>query len=519
MKRTLIALFAAAALATPALAQQPGANQNQGQTAGVPTPQGGPIVKPTKSEVLMVQRSLNEAGFEAGPLDGVMGPRTRQALEKFKRKVGLEGTGSLDSKTVAALQSAREKMQDKARGQQPAEEPNVLEEKAPGAKAIGAPAAPSSFAVEPTDTPNHLKLLAFCLIAALGFGSYFGHYWWMERRFLVLTDDAYVKADLSVISANISGIITGVPVKENMSVQAGDVLAQIDDRDYKIAVDSARNKLVTQGATIDRLKQQAIAQQALIEQAKAQVAWARANLALAEGDFERAQTAVQQDFGSKQRLDQVCAERRAAVAVSEAAQLAAEAGLGGLDTQVKEAESVQAELQSSLDKALLDLSCTTVTAPFTGVIGNRAVQVGQYVQPGTRLLMLVRHDTAYIEANYKETQLDGIRPCQPANIVVGAAGGRVFRGTVESIAPVSGSQFSLLPAEKATGNHTKILRRVPVRIRVETAAIRDGVLRPGLSVVASINTKADGAAETAMTAPGKAEDTDPAKAKAVLLTS
>ncbi|MGO9171748.1 MAG: HlyD family secretion protein [Rhodomicrobium sp.] len=336
------------------------------------------------------------------------------------------------------------------------------------------------------------SLLTAAILAALGIGGYYGNYWWTEGRFLVSTDDAYVKADLSVISAKVSGNITAVPIKENVTVQDGDILAQIDDRDYKIAVEAARNKLATQDATIQRLRQQAVAQQALIEQAKAQLLSAKASLVRAMADFDRAQILARQEFGSQQRLDQARAERDqglAGVKAAEATQLSAEANLSVLNAQVKEAEGVRAELQTSLDKALLDLSYTAVRAPFHGVIGNKAVQVGQYVQPGTRLLSLVPLDTAYIEANYKETQLDRIRPGQPADVAVDAADGRVFHGTVESIAPASGSQYSLLPPENATGNFTKIVQRVPVRIRVRGDAIREGILRPGLSVVTYVNTK------------------------------
>jgi membrane fusion protein, multidrug efflux system len=349
-------------------------------------------------------------------------------------------------------------------------------------------------------------ILAGTLIAALGIGGYYGYYWMTEGRYLVSTDDAYVKADLSVIAAKVAGIVMRVPVKDNTSVHAGDVLAQIDDRDYKIAVDSARNKAATQDATIERLKQQIGAQRAVIDQAKAQVASAKAGLVRASADFERAQELAQKEFGSRQKLDLARAERdqgQAAVRSAEASQASAEANLSVLTAQVKEAESVRAELQSSLDKALLDLSFSTVKAAFSGVVGNKVVQVGQYVQPGTRLLSLVPLDTAYIEANYKETQLDGIRPGQPAEVAVDAASGRVYRGVVESIAPASGSQYSLLPPENATGNFTKIVQRVPVRIRVEGEAIRDGVLRPGLSVVTYVNTK--GTAEPASGAFAQAD--------------
>jgi membrane fusion protein (multidrug efflux system) len=380
------------------------------------------------------------------------------------------------------------------------------------------PMRPEAAPFDPASTPapadvaktprKRRAVLALGLIAALGVGGYYGQHWWTEGRFYVSTDDAYVRADFSVISAKVSGIITAVPVKDNITVRAGDVLAQIDDRDYTNAVDLARNKLATQDATIERLKQQAIAQQAVIDQAKAQVASMKASLVRSSADFERAQALAQREFGSQQKLDQARADRdqgQAAVKAAEAAEVSVKANLTVLNAQVKEAEGVRAELQSSLDRALLDLSYTTVKAAFNGVIGNKVVQVGQYVQPGTRLLSLVPLDTAYIEANYKETQLDHIRPGQPADVAVDAADGRVFHGVVESIAPASGSQYSLLPPENATGNFTKIVQRVPVRIRVDGEAIRQGVLRPGLSVVTYVNTKGDQSGGTALAAPANAE--------------
>ena len=342
--------------------------------------------------------------------------------------------------------------------------------------------------------------LTVALAAALCGILYYGGYWWTTGRYLVSTDDAYVKADLSVISAKVAGNITAVPVKENASVQAGEILAQIDDRDYKLAVEAARNKLGTQEATIQRLRQQAVAQGAVIDLAGAQVLSVQATAVRAAADFERAQTLAKQEFGSQQRLDQARADRdqsQASVKAAQAARASAEANLAVLNAQAKEAEGVRAELQTALDKALLDLSYTAVRAPFAGIAGNKAVQAGQFVQPGTRLLSLVPLDTAYVEANYKETQLGRIRPGQPADIAVDAADGRVFHGVVESIAPASGSQYSLLPPENATGNFTKIVQRVPVRIRVGAEAIRDGILRPGLSVVAYVNTKGAGEAGSA----------------------
>ena len=250
-----------------------------------------------------------------------------------------------------------------------------------GGPEVQAPVAPKA--------PKRRMALMAVLGLAMAGGLYYGSYWWTEGRFLVSTDDAYVKANLSVISAKVAGNITAVPVKENAAVKAGDTLAQIDVRDYQIAVDAARNKLGTQEATIQRLRQQAIAQGAVIDQAKAQVLSSKASSVRATADFDRAQTLARQEFGSVQRLDQARADRdqsQAAVKAAEAAQASAEANLTVLNAQVREAEGVRAELQTSVDKALLDLSYTTVKAAFDGIVGNKAVQVGQYVQPGTRLL-------------------------------------------------------------------------------------------------------------------------------------
>jgi membrane fusion protein, multidrug efflux system len=349
-------------------------------------------------------------------------------------------------------------------------------------------------------TGRRRAILVLALLAALGSGGYYGHYWWTEGRFLVSTDDAYVKADLSVIASKATGYVGSVPVTENQHVQAGELLAKIDDRDYQIAVEAARNKLATQNATIARLKEQTKAQSALIEQAKAQVASAQAGFTRASADFSRAQELANREYGSRQTLDQARAQRdqsQAAVAAAQAAQSSAEANLAVLNAQVEEAVHVRAELQTSVDQANLNFSYTEIRAPFDGVVGNKAVQPGQYVQPGTRLLSLVPLDTVYVEANYKETQLADIKPGQTVDVSVDAADGHAYHGVVESIAPASGSQFSLLPPENATGNFTKIVQRVPVRIRVSGEAVKSGLLRPGLSVVAYVHTKDGDTAQAA----------------------
>ena len=352
---------------------------------------------------------------------------------------------------------------------------------------------------------RRLAVLALVLLAGVSAGAYYGYHWWTEGRFLVSTDDAYVKADSSIIATKIAGYVAEVPIRDNQHVHKGDLLSKIDDRDYVIAVQAARNKAATQDATIVRLKEQAKAQDAVIAQAKAQVTSAQAGLVRANADFDRAQILAKSSYGSQQTFDQARASRDQAVASVEAAraaQLSTEANLAVLNAQVDEAVHVRAELQSSLDQAQLNLSYTEVRAPFDGVVGNKAVQLGQYVQTGTRMLSLVPLDTVYIEANYKETQLKGIQPGQSVDVAVDAAGGREFTGTVDSIAPASGSQFSLLPPENATGNFTKIVQRVPVRIRVSGEAVSSGMLRPGLSVATSVHTKAGADTQTVQSGTG-----------------
>ena len=418
-------------------------------------------------------------------------PHTR--LDEFEDDEELEVRPREQSPAVPSARALRAPAQETPT--QPATEAPKPQEVAIQTPPKGEPEAPARKSRRP--------LLVVALLAALGIGGYYGYHWWTEGRFLVSTDDAYVKADMSVIAAKVGGYVSKVPIIDNQHVKNGDLLTKIDDRDYTIAVDAARNKLATQDATIARLKEQTKAQNALIEQAKAQVVSAQAGLVRAIADFERAQALAQSSFGSKQTLDQARATRdqgQAGVASAQAAQLSAEANLAVLNAQIEEAARVRAELQSSLDQANLNLSYTEVRAPFDGVVGNKAVQPGQYLQPGTRLLALVPLDTVYIEANYKETQLGDIKPGQKVDVGVDAANGREFQGVVESIAPASGSQFSLLPPENATGNFTKIVQRVPVRIRVSGEAVKAGVLRPGLSVVTYVHTKADEQSQTAQSA-------------------
>jgi membrane fusion protein (multidrug efflux system) len=351
-----------------------------------------------------------------------------------------------------------------------------------GAKAVDA--APA--------TRSRKKLIlgglgAVALIAA----SWFAYDYITVGRFIVSTDDAYVGADMAIMSPKVPANVAEVPIVENQSVKEGDVLIRLDDGDYKLALDQATAKLATQNAAVATFDAQIRAAQANETQMRAQLDATNANVAKTQADYERTKPLADRDYTSKATLDAAIAARdmaRAQAKAGEAAIESAEANIALLKSQRQEAEQVAKELEVAVAKAKRDLSFTIIRAPFDGVIGNRSVQVGDYVTAGKRLLAVVPLDKVYVDANVKETQLAGIKIGDAVELSVDALGGPPIKGVVEGIAPASGSQFSLLPPENATGNFTKIVQRVPIRIAVPAAEAK-GSLRPGLSVVVEIDTR------------------------------
>jgi membrane fusion protein (multidrug efflux system) len=332
------------------------------------------------------------------------------------------------------------------------------------------------------------------LAGALAFGGYEGHEWWTNGRFMVSTDDAYVQADITVLSAKVSGYVTSLAVSNNQSVKAGELIAKIDDGDYRLALQSAKDKLATQTSAVARIGRQIEAGKASVAQAEAQVAAARADAERAEADYNRQLQLSRSDYTSKATLENAKAARDRAdanVRSAQAAQAAAAANVEVLSAQRTEAQRVVAELQTTVEKAERDLSFTEIRAPFDGVIGNKAAEVGTFVQPGARLAALVPLTSVHVDANFKETQLASLKPGQQVHIEVDAFPDTDIVGTVESVAPASGAVFSLLPPENATGNFTKIVQRVPVRVTVSEDIAQKGLLRPGLSVVVSVDTRTE----------------------------
>jgi membrane fusion protein (multidrug efflux system) len=344
------------------------------------------------------------------------------------------------------------------------------------------------------------------ILAALGYGGKTAYDYFVEGRFLVSTDDAYVGADTSIIAAKAMGHLTAVPVVDNQIVHKGDLLAAIDDGDYQNAVDAARARIGTQDATVARFARQIDAQSAIIAQAEAQVASADAQVKSAAADVQRAALEydrsfklAQTNFGSQQRLEQATADRDrtvAALAAAKASQASAVAALDGakanldvLKAQKDEAARTRNELVTALAMAERNLSFTRVIAPFDGTVGNKAAQVGNFVQAGTRLMALVPLDASYVDANFKETQLANVKPGQKVDVAIDALDSKVIEGVVSSISPASGAQFSLLPPDNATGNFTKVVQRVAVRVTFPEEVLKEVALRPGLSVVATVHTR------------------------------
>ena len=363
---------------------------------------------------------------------------------------------------------------------------------------VASPAAPSVAAPQGKRRSSRKLILGFGALLVLALGSWYGHYWWTVGRFLESTDDAYVGAHTATLAAKIPGYLASVDVTDNAEVKAGDVIARIDDGDYTLAAETARDNVAIEQATIERIGKQIAVQESGVAQANAQLASAKAGATRAELELARQQSLAGHEFASRQALEQAQANRDQSVAAvqgAEAGVTAAQANVAVLKAQQQEAQRTLKQFQTALAKADRDLSFAVIRAPFDGVIGNRAVQSGDYVQPGQRLASLVPLHDVYIDANFKETQLSGMRPGQSVTVAVDALPDHDIKGRVASVAPASGSVFSLLPPDNATGNFTKVVQRLAVRIEVPATLRTQELLRPGMSVVVSVNTK--GATERA----------------------
>jgi membrane fusion protein, multidrug efflux system len=395
----------------------------------------------------------------------------------------VEGDAAREA-SVAAADSVRHNASDEATARRHSE--------APERPAVTRPAVaetPAS-AAAPKRGKRRWVFTGIATLLALAAAGY-GAHWILVGRFYVSTDDAYVRANNTLLGARVSGHIAAIFPRDNSLVHTGEVVFKIDDGDYRIAVDAARSKIETQQATIDRIGRQIAAQESAVEQAKAQLASAEAGLKRAGLDFDRQQELSAKGFASRATFEVSEASRDQGMAAVRSARAAYDAARDNVEVtkaQQAEARAQLAELQTTLAKAERDLDFTSVRAPVDGIFSNRLVNTGDFIAVGQRLGNVVPLDDVFIDANFKETQLKRIRPGQPVTISVDAYGHRKFAGVVDSIAPAAGSVFTLLPPDNATGNFTKIVQRLPVRIRVPKGVAKQNLLRAGMSVYATVDT-------------------------------
>jgi membrane fusion protein, multidrug efflux system len=332
--------------------------------------------------------------------------------------------------------------------------------------------------------------IALLLIAA---AAAYGSYYWVVGRFLESTDDAYVQADSTIIAPKVSGYLSEVLVEDNQPVKAAQPLAKIDDRDYVASLDQAKADVATAQADIENVTAMLQQQQAVIAQARATVAVDQANLTYADQENARYGGLASQGSASVEMAQQALSRRdtaRATLTRDTAAVTAAEQQVAILQAQLAKTKAALQHYQAVQEQAQLNLSYTNITAPIDGVVGNRSLRVGEYVQAGTQLMAVVPLAAVYVVANFEETQLAGIRKGAPVRIVVDTYSKATVKGHVDSIAPASGEEFALLPPDNATGNFTKIVQRIPVKIAIDPNDPLRGELRPGMSVTATVDTKA-----------------------------
>ena len=329
--------------------------------------------------------------------------------------------------------------------------------------------------------------LALALTAA-----WYGHGWWTTGRFIETTDDAYVGGNVTPISPHVSGFVARILVADNQHVRMGQLLIRLDDRDFQAKRARADAILHQREAALASLRAQMTLQHSIIGQMQARLAGAIAQADFAGADAARYRGLMQTEAGSRQDAQKAIAAARsatAAVAGSRDSLAAARQQRAVLDTEIAGATAGIARARADLKTAQLDLGYTEIRSPIDGYVGDRAARSGAYVTAGTDLLSIVPARGLWVDANFKEDQLARMKPGQPASITADVLPGRVFHGHLASLAPATGAVFSVIPAQNATGNFTKIVQRVPVRIALDGRDAALNLLRPGLSATVSVDTK------------------------------
>jgi len=336
-------------------------------------------------------------------------------------------------------------------------------------------------------------LIAVAVVAAIGGAVSLGR-WWTVGRFIESTNDAYLQADNMTAAPKVAGYVTDVYVRDNQVVKAGDPLVRLDIRQYQVALAQSTATVDARRADIARAEADISQQRANLEQAEAQAKVSQINARHASDEYARYAPLAATGAETHERVADLKSTRDQAVATlaaNTASIAAARTQIASFTAQLRQARAQLEAAQASAAQARLDLDNTIVRSALDGRVGDRTVRVGQYVQPGTRLLTVVPVDAIYLVANFKETQIGRMRIGQPVELHVDALPDDTLSGTVDSFAPGTGAQFALLPPENATGNFTKIVQRVPVRIRLGANARAPRMLLPGLSVTVDVDTRPD----------------------------
>jgi len=341
---------------------------------------------------------------------------------------------------------------------------------------------------------NHmlrLILLALGAVVLAGGGGWLAYHQ-LVGKYFEETEDAYLQADAVTVSPKVGGYVEAVLVKENQPVAAGQALVRIDPRDYRAQAEQFQAQIDIARANADAVRAQIGEQESTVAQARAQLAAAHDSAAFAANEARR--YAPLAEIGAE-NAETLAARRNQAdqgarqVAVQRAVLTNAEKRIVSLQAQVRQAEAQAGTAQAQLKAAEVNLQSTTLVTSIGGRVGDNTVRVGQFVQPGTRLMTVVPLDTLYVGANFKETQIGRMRVGQPVEIKVDALPGLALRGHIDSLAPGTGAQFSLLPPQNATGNFTKIVQRVPVRIVLDAGPDARRLLVPGLSLKVEVDTR------------------------------
>ena len=334
--------------------------------------------------------------------------------------------------------------------------------------------------------PLGIVLAAVLGIAIIGAGTLY----WLHGRHYESTDDAFVDGYVTQLAPQVAGRVTALEFADNEHVAAGQSLVLIDPRDYQVKLDQAKAQRGNAAAGLQQAKAQLAVQQANVDQARANVRVAEADLAQAQKDYDRF-TSIDPHAVARQQVDNATASYRSAQAKLDAAQQAvdgADAQLQAGQAQVQAAQTQVRAADADVAAAELQLSYCTIVAPVAGRIGHRTVSVGNYVNPGQPLFAIVQDDI-WVTANFKETQLAAMRPGQPVDVDIDAIPAVTFHGRIDSFQPGTGSEFSVLPAENATGNYVKIVQRLPVKIDFDDARLKDYRISPGLSVVPTVRVR------------------------------